>query len=414
MFRSVLVVVALGGCGGSEYEVLSQPDPETGEGVCTPVLAPGFDTDRDPRCAIEPQTGGFTPTIEWYATSFPGPEGNNVMSMPIVTSLTDDDGDGDIDEEDIPDIVFVSYLTYNDDGILRAIDGATGSQLWANDELGLQYTAGVAAGDIDGDGVVELISVGRGAVVAVEHDGTEKWRREGLEAHMNGASDTAAISDMDHDGRPEIIVGRAILTAEGTVRGIGEHGMAGVPDNAGTCAFAVDLDGDGVEEVITGNAAYRPDGSALWFNKLADGYPAVADLDGDGRGEIVVSGQTELRILETDGTLLTSTPIPGATEIRYGGPPTIADFDGDGDPEIGIAAGSRYSVVEVDGTILWQAVTDDASSGNTGSSVFDFEGDGVAEVVYADQTRLWVFNGIDGTVKLSSPAHNSGTWLEYP
>src|SRR5690606_9321374 len=52
--------------------------------------------------------------------------------------------------------------------------------------------------------------------------------------------------------------------------------------------------------------------------------------------------------------------------------------------------------------------------GVTGSSVYDFEGDGVAEIVYADEHDVWVFAGNDGAVKLKFEQHNSGTGLEYP
>ncbi len=51
----------------------------------------------------------------------------------------------------------------------------------------------------------------------------------------------------------------------------------------------------------------------------------------------------------------------------------------------------------------WQATTNDASSGNTGSAVFDFEGDGIAEAVYADETRLWSFAGPACSSRPSSP-----------
>ena len=35
-------------------------------------------------------------------------------------------------------------------------------------------------------------------------------------------------------------------------------------------------------------------------------------------------------------------------------------------------------------------------------------------MVYADETTLWVYAGLDGTVKLQLTDHNSGTRLEYP
>jgi hypothetical protein len=52
-------------------------------------------------------------------------------------------------------------------------------------------------------------------------------------------------------------------------------------------------------------------------------------------------------------------------------------------------------------------------SGLAGSSVFDFDGDTVSEVVYADETRLRVFRGADGTV-LFDRCNTSGTLWEYP
>jgi hypothetical protein len=421
----LVVFLSLVGC--TEYGLGSKPDPdgtsststttteEELEGdFCADEPVEGFDAELNEDCVTSISTGSFTPVVEWDRPHFPGPVGDNVMSAPIVVQVTDDDGDGDIDTDDTPDIVFVSYDF--GEGILRAIDGATGTQHWAVTGYGLQGQGGVAGGDIDGDGVVELISLTYSGAVAFEHDGTVKWSRNNLSGHIYGISDVASISDMDHDGNPEIIAGRAILNGEdGSLQGAGQYGYGGVAGaNVGSCSFAVDLDADGVEEVITGNAAYNPDGSTKWYNPTAsDGYPAVADIDGDGEGEVIVSGQGEIRVFDTDYTPISRTPIPGAGSAYYGGPPTIADFDGDGEPEIGVAAGSRYSVLEMDGTILWQATTDDASSGNTGSAVFDFEGDGASEVVYADQTRLWVFSGVDGSVKLSSTEHSNGTWLEY-
>src|SRR5699024_4142347 len=62
---------------------------------------------------------------------------------------------------------------------------------------------------------------------------------------------------------------------------------------------------------------------------------------------------------------------------------------------------------------LWDVKTQDNSSSTTGSSVFDFQGDGAAEVIYNDELFLRVYDGATGTVLFEEP-NSSYTALEYP
>jgi hypothetical protein len=61
----------------------------------------------------------------------------------------------------------------------------------------------------------------------------------------------------------------------------------------------------------------------------------------------------------------------------------------------------------------WKSKTKDASSNVTGSSVFDFNGDGAAEVVYNDECHFRIYDGSTGSVyhRLDS---QSPTRIEYP
>lgn len=166
-------------------------------------------------------------------------------------------------------------------------------------------------------------------------------------------------------------------------------------------------------------------------SSLQDGYPAVADMDLDGKPEVVLVGSGRVSVLEgaTGAVIAGPLNIPttgctGSCTANRGGPPTIEDFDGDGRPEIGIAGGYSDSVYDYyregehipEGItanpgelfVRWSIPTQDHSSNATGSSVFDCQGDGAAEVVYADECYLRVYSGVDGTVQLEWP-NTSGT-----
>ena len=165
-----------------------------------------------------------------------------------------------------------------------------------------------------------------------------------------------------------------------------------------------DLDGDGLHELIAKGGIYEQDLSLRCGFGLSSQFSAVADLDGDGTGEVVLSGNRQLVIFDDACRLqqVVLSPDYGAL-----GAPTIADYDGDGQPEIGVASYDFYFVFEADGSELWRAPVSDRSSNQTASSVYDFEGDGYAEVVYAGEQNLWIFSGVDGTVRLQDNTQSS-------
>jgi PKD repeat protein len=362
-------------------------------------------------CAFVPPVGTFEPVLEWAWIDTTGPSIRGAMMTPVVAPLIDTNGDSQVDERDVPAVIFIA-----DGNRLVAVRGDDGTELWQVTDALYRVGAGenfsqIAVGDIDGDGVPEILTVpvGGGRLIAFEHDGTFKWFSGPVPGLTYGGP---ALADLDHDGVPEIIAAATVLNANGTVRWTGSFGR-GVNKGVVCCLSAVaDVDLDGTPEIITGNTVYSADGEVLWRDTLrGDGWPAVANFDADPFPEIVVVSQGTVRLYEHDGTLAWGpVALPGGGS---GGPPTVADVDGDGAPEIGVAGLSQYSVLETTGTVKWSSPTQDASSQITSSAVFDFEGDGRVEVVYNDERFLRVYRGSDGAVLFETP-NASGTLLENP
>ncbi|MCA9675785.1 MAG: hypothetical protein KC464_12160 [Myxococcales bacterium] len=332
----------------------------------------------------------------------------------------------------------------------------------------------IAVGDVSGDALPDIIYASRvdgtfkSLIVAIDRTGAVLWTSHDAVGPRRFTIENAAITlaNFDDDPQAEVVIGATLLDHDGTV--VWEApGTAGTGPTHGTnngytggIAAVADLDGDGVPEIVTGKEAWKVSWNQgppvavtvtpYWTYAGDDGYPAIADLDQDGDPEVilaangkvvVLNGQTGLLWCGVDptdalcvgGTARTAPlAIPGGASQNRGGPPTIADFDADGRPEIGVAGGHSYSVYDLARTgedivqpagdptpapgaifVRWSQATQDLSSNATGSSVFDFQGDGVAEVVYADECHMRVYRGTDGVVELDLP-NTTGTIHEYP
>lgn len=332
------------------------------------------------------------------------PEHFQVTSIPIVADL-----DGDC----IPEIIFNSYRqsTYTRNGVLRAIHGTDGSEVFSVTDAEYQTngTSNPAVGDLDGDGHLEIVTDSEtdGVLLLFDATGAPIWKSDRLAEPTRSGS--PAIANFDADGHAEIAYGSAILDSSGAVRFEGEKGWI---DDQGPISCAADLDGDGRPELISGNTAYGftgriSDGSfagrELWTLTSSAGYCGIGDLDGDHKPEVVFVGQRELRVTDAAGVLIATHEVPGR---GHGGAPNLADFDGDGWPEIGVAGSRSYAVFKLNGKtleVLWTAVTEDNSSQRTGSSVFDFDGDGLVEVVYNDEEYLRIYPGVEPDCLLTPP-----------
>ncbi|MCA9706281.1 MAG: VCBS repeat-containing protein [Myxococcales bacterium] len=363
-------------------------------------------------CDDQAPPDSFQPDVQW---SFPGVGAQTqCLTTPLVANLTDDNGDGAIDLCDIPDVVTVIGVGgETGPGNIVVLDGETGALHFMIPQA-VQLGATPALGDIDGDGLVEIVTVTPVAagqnLVAFEHDGTAKpfgpanWPQSQVGA--------VALADLDNDGDVEVIAGSNVFDHTGAP-------IFSAPfDGLYSASTAADLDGDGDLEVILGHAAYHHDGSPYYVNAQLQAdtssivpYPQVANLDDDPQPEVLVASNYGIWLLEHDGTVAWSDFSPTGEGSDWNRPVAIHDFDGDNESELALSAAAHFGVYEADQGLVFVANTTD-SSGQAGGTAFDFLGSGVAQAIYADENTNWVYD-VDGTVLMSTP-RTSFTWIEYP
>ncbi len=229
---------------------------------------------------------------------------------------------------------------------------------------GVHGAAWVDAGDMDGDGDLDLVgaAITDRAVMWWENDGTPAdgiWTEYPIIEVWDGAWSTRAV-DMDRDGDLDIL-GSAILEDmiawwenDGTPSDGGW--IPRVVDNSFTGAHGAvsgDLDGDGDMDIVgaamTANSIswWESDGSPAdggWTlhgidTSFAQAYDvALGDVDGDGDLDVLgaAQGDDEIAWWENDGTPGNGGWIKHVASTAFDGAVSVAsaDLDGDGDLDI--------------------------------------------------------------------------------
>ena len=450
--------------GTCETEQDCQEDSYCHNGVCVPYGS-GPRGPFNPECTRLAVAGLFQPTLQcsWTAPppGDPYPNHQQVLSTSMVVDFDFDD-DRAVRH---PSIVFMSYNCADGDsgfpnadgscyGVVRILDGATCEQLYTVGDV-LNGCNPPALADLDADGRAEIVAVtGWGQLQAYTYDlANDQWSLL-FAGHYSDNSPVVwgsvhptgwaalSIHDLDDDGAPEILSGGLVYDNEGLLLD-SSLGLTGPMYRGAGYPVAADLDGDGVVELATGEGVYEYDVNAQgwvaeWTGGPYQGYVAVADfgtygsdpadddrLVKDGVAEVALIGSGWARIMNNEGRVIFQHNLPGSSG---GGPPTVGDFDGDGLAELAAAGSDSYTVFDPDCAglpdllrchslrtdgILWSQDSQDYSSNRTGSSVFDFEGDGRTEAIYADEAFARVYDGRTGEVVFSTWT-SSCTWNENP
>lgn len=435
-----------------------QNDSYCFEEECIPY---GIKKNSDENCTRPTIIGQFHPSLQckWTAPpqGDPYPNHRQVLSTPVVVDFNFDNDPKTIH----PSIVFTSYDGYDggfpsasSNGIVRVIDGKTCEHQFTISDHKVVGSSSPALGDIDlaPDGRPEIVAFAEGGgIVAFKYDENEKkfkllWNSttDGKNPSYTGKDElrwnAPTIADITGDEHPEIFFSAVVHTYDGIVL-VSNLGTKIYVD--GQFAVVLDVDMDKKAEFVAGDGIYEYSvAENKWVKEkyfthsTPDGFVAVADFGNYPVGnlpknipEVVVISSGKARVMDLSGkTIFGPIPLPSfppGTAAGWGGPPTIGDFDGDGKPEFALAGKGAYTIFDFDcignpppfgcysSGILWTKQTQDYTSSLTGSSIFDFEGDGIAEAVYSDECFTRIYDGLTGEV-LFSQWRTSCTWYEYP
>jgi len=442
---------------------------DTGANACSgafPLTVVLEGTGEDTELPLCPTPTTFSPQVVWHwegGSTLPGSK--QVWTTPMVARLGDTTGDGLVTRDDMPRVIFPSF-DHNDaasifdvenqdalndpiPGVIRAVDGATGAEIFTITDLDHRVNSSVnlAVADIDADGFPEIIGQKyvllegvedieggpkikgkfvRGNLLAFEHDGSFKWMSDEWTRSQNDIEDTGAIAvaDIDGDGFGEIAIGDHVYDQYGHLIFVGGEGYGST--GHGPVSVLADVHSSPGLELVTGRAVYSKTGAVLWSKSNLDqnilgtsyrfdGHPAVADLDNDGSNEVVVhAGNVYVFDGETGAVLAgprrppvrmymgqeCEAPSDPESDVDCNIIPTnvaIMDINDDGFLEIVVTAQEVLIVYDRNLNEVWRSQIWDGT-GASGPVGFDFEADGDINVVYSDEGNVYAYNPSGGTI----------------
>lgn len=335
-------------------------------------------------------------------------------------------------------------------GNTHSFDGVINVAATASDVRAL------STGDLDNDGYFDLIYGAGTALAAIENDGTplDGWpAADSLGSALNPIADVA-LADFDHDGWADIVSvtegagsNEVKLWQNPTLPFTNPWTVSNTLTNSlsisVTCVVVADLDVDSFADLVIGGS----DGDIrLWANPLTAtafftsswGGPssaasasvgindlAVADLDQDGRLDIVTVAGNIVQVWRNPGTpFATSWTVSNTLGSLSNDAVSIALGDMDGDGWVDVAAGDNAGNVilwrnpltlTAPFTTSWGAGVDvgDAAGAVNDLSAADLDNDGEVDLISASgsSVQTWQNDGtpFTGTWELTTPGASTDT-----
>lgn len=392
------------------------------------VIDDGFpDSDGDGRadcmqCAVEAtdgelEAGETSCTVDWTPSDDPWdvelwwerdlPEGHTEDYGCTVTAAGDVDGDG-----------VVEILCQGD--LLYVVDGATG-ELQAEIE-GFVWGSSHSLVDWNRDGFLDIAGVTPEGATLIVSSGGAVLQQSGLVLAPVNQGDYIQVDLQlvyDPDSETEIAVNHrgAQQVESGTLLGVywSEDELGGFPPNFTAVA---DIDDDGSLEVYTYLASHDLDGTERWsFAEELDLSLPTAPVILGGSPPMIAWTLTQnwpMKVTPHDGTeALDVDSDRGIGGWNSGG--CAADLVPGGSLEFVGARATALTdddpviVYASDGTEVWRSSVVREGSGGEMCVVVDLDGDGLPEVVLRDENGLAIFHGEDGERVFAASENRSAT-----
>jgi hypothetical protein len=240
-------------------------------------------------------------------------------------------------------------------------------------------------GDVNNDGRSDMVYVYYDTITATLGQSNGTFKSVTTELRLANATGHYNIGDVNHDGKLDVVINYY------------DHLEIWFGNGDGTFTFA---------------------NSVNVSNVVSDVVAVVADLDGDGNGDIVLAPDPNaaanfgpMAILYGNGDGTFQTPVLVPVSHRYS-LISVADLNGDGKPDLAMTDGGSVAILMNLGNRKFQSEVDYVAGGAVSAlNLVDVNGDGFPDIVVANPGGTTITVLLNRRTKAIIPTRDAGAWL---